>query len=344
MSFFTQSKTTRRNVLIGGAAATLGASLLPGRLFAQNGMQVSAALGWIPNIQYAGNWAGLDQGYFAEEGLDIDFIPGGPNAPETLVTLAAGNANFADANWLPILDALEQGNEFVITGAQWQRSPAALMSMADNPVHTPEDLVGKRILAQTPSDSVIIDAILGNAGLPLEYEIIPTGFSPEPLIAGDGDVYFCFATNQPITMEQLGYTPDEDFVVTLMDDLGYVVKQGIFVTQRSFLEENREAVVGYLRALAKGWQYAIDNPERAAELVVQDYGADLGLDLEQQQRQMELQIPLLEPEEPGQFFMFDPEVISGSMTEAAIAADREVPPVEDFLDLTPLEEALSSIS
>ncbi|MCD7060718.1 ABC transporter substrate-binding protein [Pelagibacterium xiamenense] len=342
MSFGNQFRTTRRNVLLGGAAA-FGATLLPRTLFAQTSTPITTAFGWISNVEYGGFWAGLEQGYFAQEGIDAGYLPGGPNAPDTLVSLSADRAQMCTANWLPILDAIEQGNDFVVLGAQWQRSPAALMSMTSNPVRTPEDLVGKRILAQNPSDSVIIDSVLGNAGLPLDYEIIPTGFSPEPLIAGDGDVYFCFATNQPITMEQLGYTEGEDFVVTLFDDLGYVVKQGIVVTKRSFLEDNRAAVVGYLKALVKGWQYAIDNPDYAPQIVIDNYGADLGLDLAQQQAQMARQIPLLTPEEGGELFMFDPQVIGGTMTEAAIAAGRTVPPIEDLVDLTPLQEALATI-
>src|SRR5690606_21171252 len=104
------------------------------------------------------------------------------------------------------------------------------------------------------------------------------------------------------------------------DDLGYVVKQGIVVTKRSFIEENRAAVVGYLKALVKGWQYAIDNPDYAPQIVVDKYGADLGLDLAQQQAQMQRQIPLLVPEPGGELFLFDPEIINGTMTEAAIAA------------------------
>lgn len=57
-------------------------------------------------------------------------MPGGPNTPDTLVSLSAGQAEIATANWLPFVDGIQKGNDFVLIGAQWAKSPAAVMSMA----------------------------------------------------------------------------------------------------------------------------------------------------------------------------------------------------------------------
>jgi len=342
MTFFEEYKPTRRSLLAATGAGLL-ASALPKFAFAQDLVPITTAFGWISNVEYAGFWTALEQGYFTEEGVEAKYISGGPQAPDTLVSLAADNSQISTANWLPILDAIGQGNDFVILGATWQRSPAAMLSLAAKPLRTPEDLVGARILAQNPSDSVIVDAILSKAGLPLEYEILPTGFSPEPLLAGDGDFYFAFATNQPITLENLGMVEGKDFYVTLLDDLGYQVKQGLLVAKRDFVADNREAVVGYLRAYLRGWQYAIDNPSYAPQIVLDKYGADLGLDAAQQQRQMELQIPLVSPGEGGQLFMFDPAVIDQDMRPIAEASGRTVPPTAELVDLGPLQDALASL-
>lgn len=303
--------------------------------------EMTYAYGWISNIEQAPLWAALDQGYFTEEGLDVSYIPGGPNAPATLVSLSAGSADIVTANWLPILDAINEGNDFVILGAMWWASPAAFMTLGDLPLNSAEDLLGKTILAQNTSDSDIVDAILDLAGLPHDYEVVPTGFSPEPLLAGDGDVYFAFATNQPITFENMGMVEGEDFHTTLLDDLGYDVKQGLIVAQRAYVEENREQVVGFLRAMMKGWHYAVADPAAVTELVVGEYGADLGLDPAQQQRQMEIQATLVMPPEGVPMFTFDPELITGIMGTAA--GDRVVPPVEQLLDLSLAEEAAAGL-
>lgn len=337
------SRISRRNFMAAGAGATLVAGM-PRRLRAQDLSPVTTAHGWISNVQYAGFFMALDRGYFADQGVAADFITGGPNAPDTLVSLSAGRAQAATANWLPFLDAVVLGNDFVLVGAQWEKSPAAIISLPGNPLRAPEDMVGMRILAQKPSDDLILNAIFDNAGLPHDYEMVPTGFSPEPLLAGDGDAYLAFATNQPITLENMGMVEGEDFHVTLLHDLGYRVMQGLYLVNRSVLEQNRDAAVGYMAGMIQGWRDALENPEAAVDLVLNEYGADLGLDRAQQIRQMELQIPLMKPSEETTLFALDRDVVTGTMTEVAKAAGREVPPVDQIIDTTIVADAVERLS
>jgi len=132
VALFDDFKPTRRSLLAAGGAGLL-ASILPARVWAQTMAPLTTAFGWISNVEYAGFWTALERGYFAEEGIDARYISGGPQAPDTLVSLAADNAQVSTANWLPILDAIAQGNDFVILGATWQRSPAAILSLAAKP-------------------------------------------------------------------------------------------------------------------------------------------------------------------------------------------------------------------
>ncbi len=333
----TSPRLARRSVLGAGGGAGLG--LLAGPAPAQQRARLTFALSWIPNVQFAGLWVAMERGHFAAEGLDVRFTPGGPNAPDPLVQLAADNAQICTANWLPFLDAVGRGNDFVIIGAIYARSPGALCSMARRPVRTPQDLVGARVLAQTPSDRLIIESILGMASLPRDFRMIPTGFSPEPLVNGDGDAYFCFAINQPITLERMGLRPGVDFHVTLLDQLGYSLPGQFIVTRRRFIEQNRAQVVGFLRAFARGWRENEADAAFAARLAVQKYGAELGLELPQQVRQNELQIPLVRNSAGPGFLWFDPAKIGGSMSEIARVSNRVVPPVEQILDLSLIDAA-----
>lgn len=330
---------SRRDVLAAGLSAGAAAAL-PSAALAQQRARMTIALSWIPNVQFAGLWIAMERGYFAAEGIDARFTPGGPNAPDPLVQLAANNAQICTANWLPFLDAVGRGNDFVIVGATYGRSPGAICSMARRPIREPRDLVGARVLAQTPSDRTIIESILGMANLPREFRMVPTGFSPEPLVNGDGDAYFCFAINQPITLEQMGMRQGQDFHVTLLYDFGYRLPGAFIVTRRRTIEQNRAQVVGFLRAMARGWRENEADPAVAARLAVQKYGAELGLNLAQQTRQNELQIPLVRNLAGPGLFWFEPSTITGSMTDIARASNRTVPPVAQVLDLGPLEEAL----
>jgi hypothetical protein len=69
--------------------------------------------------------------------------------------------------------------------------------------------------------------------------MIPTGFSPDALINGQGDAYFCYVTNQPTMLEKMGLKRDQDFYVTRIYDLGYHVLSSLLFVERRFLDRNR---------------------------------------------------------------------------------------------------------
>ncbi|WP_293812806.1 ABC transporter substrate-binding protein [uncultured Bosea sp.] len=308
---------------------------------AQGLKKARVQLSWVSNIQYAGDWLAQENNLMAKYGVEVAWQPGGPNAPASLVTLAAGKADIAYSNWFQLLDAVNQGNDFVMIGASFPRSPHGLLSLAKKPILEPRSLVGAKVLAQAPNDKTAIDATLALAGLPNQWTWVPTGFSPEPLLAGDGDAFTAFSTNQPITLEKMGLKAGKDFHFVFFDDLGFRTFGSIIVTTQSFLKSNRAAVVGYMRGLIDGWAMNRKDPTVAAHLVVEKYGADLGLDLDQQIRQNELQIPLTQYAEPGKLpLSLDKDLIEGLMFKAARATGRsKLPDVATIADFTVVQEA-----
>lgn len=334
------SRFSRRSFMVGSTALAV-ASTIPS--FAQGATKISTGFGWVANVEQANLWVALNNGLFADEGIDAGYLAGGPGLPNSLINLAAEQIEVAGADWGPVASAIDKGNDYVVLGFGFPVSPSAFLSLAANPIRTPADLVGKRLLMQSPTNTTIVDSILSDAGLPLDYQMVPTGFSPEPLLAGDGDAFLCFATNQPITLEQMGMQADKDFVVTLLDDLGYKVPAASLTVQRSFLEANRPALVGYLRALIRAYKANAADPTLAAKLVVENYGVDLGLDLAQQSRQNELQIPLMALPGSDQPYMIDIEASRGPLLAAAQAAGVENElDLDAIIDLSLLKEALAS--
>src|SRR5262245_41172988 len=114
--------------------AAASAALVAPAVHAQGRKEVTQAMAWIANAQNAGYFVGLEKGYFAAEGIDAKHIPGGPNAPQALVVVSAGKATLGQANWLPFLDAVGQGNDFVIIAANFPISAAGLISLPGKPI------------------------------------------------------------------------------------------------------------------------------------------------------------------------------------------------------------------
>jgi ABC-type nitrate/sulfonate/bicarbonate transport system substrate-binding protein len=304
--------------------------------------KVRLQFGWLANVEYAGIFLGLEKGYFRDEGVDVTFAAGGPNAPDPLVVVAAKSADFGFTSWLQFLDAIAKGNDFVIVGTQFQQSPLGILSLAKKPILKPADIVGKKILAQSPAEKTAIDATLALAGLPKEWTMVNTGFSPEPLLAGDGDGYTAFGTNQTITLEKMGLKNGKDFFFVSFDSLGLHRYDDIIFGERSWVEAHRPAVVGFLRGYIKGLKDNAKDPQVAAELAVKKYGVDYGLDLAQQTRENELQqelfYPIGNPSHP--LLTIDKDAMTGAMYAAAKASGRtNLPDVEKIADFTLAVEA-----
>src|SRR5579883_644728 len=334
----------RRHFLQAGMAA---AGALAAPAVQAQAKPVRVAIGWINNVEYAGVWMGLEKGYFKAEGLDVTTLPGGPNAPQPPVTVASGKAEIGYGNWLPYLDAISRGNDFVLVAGTFPVSPLGILSLPGKPILKAADIVGKKILAQGPNERTAIDATLALNHLPKQWEFVPAGFSPEPLLAKAGDGYTAFGTNQAVTLEvKMGMVRGKDFFFTSFDSMGYRYYTNLVFVKRDYLAANRPIVVGYLKGLTRGWMENARDPAVAAKLVVDKYGADLGLDLKQQTRQNQLQIEMLKnPDKPTlPFLVLDKETLAGPMYAAAKASGREnLPPIDKLCDYSVMEEVHAAL-
>jgi ABC-type nitrate/sulfonate/bicarbonate transport system substrate-binding protein len=333
----------RRDFLHRGAMAV--ASLLSaGCRRRDRAGELTMSLGWVPDVEYADLWVALDRHYLADAGLRFSYLPGGPNAPEPVLEVSAGEADFGDAEWLPVCDAIAQGNDFVVLAALYPVGPAGLISLPAHPIHAPQDLPGKRFLVQGANEHSMLEALFRVNGLKEDYQTVPVGFSPEPLLEGAGDAYFCFITNQPQSLVRMGLVQGTDFFVTRLYDLGYRVCTSLLTIERKTLQRRRQEVVHFLGALLRGHAANAANPAYGARLAVNHYGADLGLDLQQQTTLNRLQIPL--ETEPGSDipFWFSEEAFAGSMYQVARLSGRtHLPPPARVRDMSLLEEAYRAV-
>jgi ABC-type nitrate/sulfonate/bicarbonate transport system substrate-binding protein len=332
----------RRFLQLGAVVA--GTALLPAACRRRRSGELTMSLGWVPDVEYADLWAALDRRYIANAGLQFIYLPGGPNAPAPVLEISAGEADFGDSDWLPLCDALAQGNDFVVIASLFPVAPVGLISLPAHPVRTPADLVGKRFLVQGPNERAMLQALFRINGLEEHYTAIPVGFSPEPLLEGAGDAYFCFVTNQPQSLVRMGLRQDTDFFVTRLYDLGYRVCNALLTIERQTLQRRRGEMVRFLGALLRGHAANAADPGYGARLAVDHYGADLGLDLDQQTTLNRLQIAL-ETEPGAQIpFWFSEEALVGTMYSIARLSGRpQLPPPARLRDMSLLEEAYHSI-
>jgi ABC-type nitrate/sulfonate/bicarbonate transport system substrate-binding protein len=293
-------------------------------------------LDWVKNAQFSGFFTADAEGYFADEGVDVEFLDGG-DVSSTASVIAGGGAQLGIvSNMARLYDANEAGADLVAVGALYQTSPAGIMTTKDRTVASVDDLAGLEI-GTDEAGQPDIDALFAVNGLEPDWTPVRVGFDAAPLFAGKIDAYYCYVTNQPVTS---GLQGDESNVVTFAD-LGFQSYAGLIVTTRDYLEEHRDDVKAFLSAAQKGWEQTADDPQAAVDLTLSSYGASLGLDEATEMGTLEAQLPLMRSDYTDEHGMFalDLEAISGPMYDALKATGRtELPEPAEVYETALLEQ------
>jgi NitT/TauT family transport system substrate-binding protein len=323
----------RRLFITSGAAALGVAAGAPARA----ATTVTTQLQWIKDVQNAAWWIADAEGYFRAAGIESNVLAGGPNLASVETIVAAGRADVGFDQLEKVIDANNQGEDFVIFGALYQSDPAALLSLPARPVRSAHDILGKRLGLQQGA-RIYIDAIMRVNNLPPNYTEVVVGFDPEPLVEGACDAYLCFVTNQPLTLA----ARNVPYVTATFDQLGYETYTDCLFCTREYLTKNRAVLVAYVRALQHAWATNAQNPVLAAHLAVTVYGASLGLDEKQQIAVNRAQIPLMESAATrahGRMWI-DTQRVAGPIYTTLRATGRaKLPPVDQLVDTSILREA-----
>ncbi|MEV8273181.1 ABC transporter substrate-binding protein [Microbacterium sp. NPDC077184] len=238
---------------------------------------VSLQLQWLPQAQFAGYYVALDQGYFEDEGFtDVEILPsGGDIVPQD--ALLAGEVDFAIA-WVPkVLGSLEaSGAELTDIAQVFQDSGTLQVSWADSGIESVADFEGKRIGSWGFGNEWEIFAAMAEEGLDAStVSIVTQDFSMNALLDRDVDAAQAMTYNEwaqilevvnPDTGEL--YQPEDFDVVSYQDTAGAMLQDAIWA-DTARLESDpayADAAVRFLKAVVKGWVFARDNPEEAAQI------------------------------------------------------------------------------
>lgn len=332
---------SRRAVLAGGASLLGGSLFFGGAVPAEAAGKITSTLSWIPNSQFSGLWVALERGYFEDNGVVVEWRPGGPNTPNPVERVASGEVDYGQqANPRPVLEAVTRGNDFVVFGSTFQRQPGGLLSLSRNPIRSPEDIVGKRIICPNPTDARTVEVTLKINNLPPDFTYVPGGFDPQPLVEGLADGMIAFATSQPVVLERQGLVAEQDYFHRTWDDLGQPGYNNFLFGQRDWVEKHRDLLVGYLRSEIHGWRDTMKDPDFAVALTVDKYGADFGLDPAQEKRSLELILPFLQSDQTDKhgLFWIDVERLSGPIYNALRLGGLEnLRDPDEFVDMSILK-------
>ena len=258
-----------------GSASPSAAALIP----------VKLQLQWVPQAQFAGYYAALDQGYYTAAGLNVTILAGGPDV-NNLQVVASGGADIG-VSWVPkTLQSREGGTDLVTIAQVFQRSGTRMVSFKDKNILAPKDMAGKKIGSWLGGNEPELFAALTKAGLdPTKENVIKQNFDMVAFVQGDLDaaqamIYNEYAQVLETKNPKTGalFTPADLNVMDFNDpSIGTAMLQDAIFARDTWLKQgtNADTATKFLTATFKGWIYCRDNPQKCADIVTKA-GSQLG--------------------------------------------------------------------
>ena len=241
-------------------------------------------MGYIPNVQFAPFYVAAERGFFADEGIELEFDYSFETDGMKLV--GAGELPFSLQSGEQVPIARAQGLPVVYVLQWWQRFPVVVASLADRNIITPADLHGKSIGTPLFGGASYIGwkALVQSANLDEStMELQDVGYAQvAALLEGQVDAAIVYSNNEPIQLERAG----QEISLIVVADFANLVSNGI-VTNEQTIAERPELVTAMLRAFLRGLQATIDDPDAAFD-ICKRYIDGLGSDTEAEAAQREV--------------------------------------------------------
>ncbi|MEP7224054.1 MAG: ABC transporter substrate-binding protein [Actinomycetota bacterium] len=240
---------------------------------------VKLQLKWVTQAQFAGYYAAKEKGFYDEENLDVEILPGGPDiTPEQVV--AGGQAEFG-IDWLPsLLSSRDQGSDLVNIAQVFQKSGMLEVTHRDSGITDVAGMKGKKVGVWCCGNQFELFAALTKNGIdhenPDEVTIVDQPFDMNLFLNKEVDAAAAMTYNELAqVLEQKNpatgdlYTLDDMNVISMEDAGTAMLEDGVFVQGEWIADEkNQDIATRFLRASFRGWIFCRDNLDECLQIVL----------------------------------------------------------------------------
>lgn len=229
---------------------------------------VKFALDWTPNTNHTGIYVAKEKGFFEEQGLDVEILMPGEVGVNQL--LGSGKVDFGISYQEGLTQARAEGLPLVSIAAVIQHNTAGYASPVEKDITEPKDFEGKKFGAYgSDLEQAMMKTIMeqNNADID-EVDFITTGDS-DFFVAVERDVDFSlvYYAWTGIEAEIRGVDLNMVYLADFSEKLDFYTP--IIATSEEMIEKDSETVEAFTHAAVKGYEYAIENPEEAADILIE---------------------------------------------------------------------------
>ena len=233
--------------------------------------KVTFCLDWTPNTNHTGLYVAQSLGYYEEAGLDVEIVQ--PPENGAALMCAAGQAQFAIEAQDTMAASLALDDPLGITAvaAVIQHNTSGIISRAGDGIDTPAGLTGKTYSTwESPIELAMLENVVnGDGGDFSQVTLIPNDITDEPaaLAAHQTDAIWVFEGWGYINSEVEGIDCDYFNFSDVNPVFDYYTP--VIIANNDYLAENPDQAKAFMEATAKGYEYAAEHPEEAADMLIE---------------------------------------------------------------------------
>lgn len=232
--------------------------------------KITFVLDWTPNTNHTGLYVAMEKGWFEEAGLSVEVVQPPEGGAEMLV--GSGKAQFGVSFQDYLAPALMGKDALPITAvaAVIQHNTSGIVSRKGEGMHTPKGLEGKQYATwDLPVEKATMKTVMEADGGDFDkVTLIPSTVTDEvsALQSRSVDAIWIFYAWAGIACEVAGLETDYFAFADIDPVFDYYTP--VIIAENEFLKEEPETAKAFLAALAKGYEYAMENPTDAADILM----------------------------------------------------------------------------
>lgn len=229
--------------------------------------KVTVVLDWTPNTNHTGLYVAKEKGFFEEEGLDVTIQMPGEAGADQLV--ASEKADFGVGYQEGITQARVQGVPLVSIAAVIQHNTSGFASPASKNIQSPKDFEGKTYGGWgSPVEESVIDSLMKQEQADVEKVNIVNIGDADFFTAVERDIDFAWIYYgwTGVEAELRGEDINMVYLTDYSEKLDYYTP--VLTTSENMINNDPETVKAFVKAASKGYEFAIDNPSDAADVLI----------------------------------------------------------------------------
>lgn len=236
---------------------------------ADGGEKVTVVLDWTPNTNHTGLYTALENGYYKDQGLDVEIVQPPEGGAASLV--ASGKADFGISYQEEVTYAKTSDDPLPIKAiaAVIQHNSSGFASPKDKNIKSPKDFEGKIYGGWgSESETAAIKAVMEKTGADFDKVTIADIGQDDFFTATTNSVDFAWIYEGWDVVQAKLKNFDLNFIPLNQFDKRLDYYTPVIISNETLLNDNPELAKKFMKATTEGYQFAIDNPEEAAKILV----------------------------------------------------------------------------